>query len=210
MFLYKRELLGEKVEKVLLAYNGSILLNPVEPLNMPREITSYLLLEFGKVLMVEPLAKKKVFIKFPIEIGVFVTGKEIFDVLDVFSVVKSKFSLYGNPSSGVVCKYHKSEVYPLLPSVDTLREGVMELTITNTTNKWVEVTKAVFNAYGMKIYYNDRLVSMKSNMKVLSTKVAETDFVDSPLEKGMIKSLELYTARKLSITTPKFIMEGEI
>jgi hypothetical protein len=37
-------------------------------------------------------------------------------------------------------------------------------------------------------------------------KSAETDFFDSPLEKGMKKSLELYTGRKLAVTTTKFVM----
>jgi len=91
--------------------------------------------------------------------------------------------------------------------VDRVHEGVIELNITNTTTGWIEVTKAMFNAYGMKIYYSDNLVSMRANMKVKSSQIAENDFDDSPLEVEMKKSVELFSTRKLSITTTKSIME---
>jgi len=185
-------------------------LNPVEPLSKPKEITPYLLIEFGRNLVVEPRATRKIFIKFPIEIGVFISSSKDFEILDALSLVKQKFTLYGDPKSGLICKYWRSEVYPSAPSVNPIHNGVMELNITNTNVKWLEVTKAVFNAYGMKVYYSDEMVSMKSNMNIKSEVIAETDFVDSPLKRKMKKSLELYTARKLPILATKFVMEEGI
>jgi len=204
---YRRECKGEKVEKILLTTNGKILVNPIEPLNKPKELTPYLLIEFGNALVVEPRATQRVFIKFPIEIGVFISKDQDFEILDVCTLVKQKFTLYGDPRTGFICKHFTSDVYPLLPSADRLTEGVIDLNITNTTASWAEVTKAVFNAYGMKIYYSDNLVSMRANMKVKGAQVAENDFIDSSLETGMKKSLELYASRKLSITSTKFVME---
>ncbi|MDI6811211.1 MAG: hypothetical protein QMD80_06010 [archaeon] len=90
---------------------------------------------------------------------------------------------------------------------DIVAEYIKEKLKTNTTTGWVEVTKAIFNAYGMKIYYNDDRVSMKATMKIMSARSAETDFVDSPLENGMKKSLELYTVRKLPVVATKFVVE---
>ncbi len=77
----------------------------------------------------------------------------------------------------------------------------------NTTSKWVELTKSVFNAHGMKIYYNDTMVSVRADIKIKGEETAETDMVDSPLREGMTKSLELYFTKKLSITGTKFVME---
>ena len=82
----------------------------------------------------------------------------------------------------------------------------MELAIINATTAWSEVTKAVFTAHGMKIYYNKTMVSMKATMKISGTTSAETAFDDAPLVQGMKKSLELYTARKLLVISPKFFM----
>ena len=208
VLLYKRECRGEKVEKTLLTSNGKILINPIEPLNKPKEITPYLLIDFEKTLLVEPKITREVFLTFPLEIGVFMSQNEHFEICDILTITKQKFTLYGDPRSGVICRYWRSEVYPSIPSVNLIEEGIVQLNISNTTTKWVEVSKAVFNAYGMKIYYNDKMVFMKANMKVMSKGSAETDFIDSPLEERMKKSLELYTTRKLAITTTKFMMEA--
>ena len=105
--------------------------------------------------MVEPGATQKIYAKYPLEIGVFISRNENFKILDIFTLMKQKFTLYGGPSRGVICKYWRSAVYSSIPSVNPIHEGVVELSITNTSAKWVEVTKAVFNAYGMKMYYSD-------------------------------------------------------
>jgi len=204
---YIRECLGEKVEKIILTNSSKILINPIEPLSKPKELTPYLLIELGNALVVEPKATQKVFMKFPIEIGVFISKDGDLEILDVFTLLKPKFTLYGDPRIGFICKYFKSDVYPSVPAADCLHEGVIELNITNTTTSWIEVTKAIFNAYGMKIYYNDNLVSMRANMKVKGAQIAESDFIDSPFETEMRKSLELYAVRKLSIASTKSVME---
>lgn len=208
--LYQRMCADKRVEKILLASTGKVLINPVEPLNKPKELTPYLLIEFDRALMVEPEATRTIFVTYPIEIGVFIAQDNHCDLLDVLTLVKQKFTLYGDPRSGVICKYWRSEVYSSIPSVNPIQEGVIELSITNTTSGWVEVTQAIFNAYGMKMYYNDTQVSMKATMKIMSGILAETDFVDAPLKEGMKKSLELYTARKLPVISTKFVMEAGI
>ena len=205
---YRRELGGEVVEKSILGDGASILLNPVEPVNLPKELTTRLLIEFEKLVMVSPKLKKTIYVKFPVEIGAYVHGKNAYELLDIFGLVKQKFTLYGDIKSGIICEYWQSPVFPSLPKVDPLREGVMELTITNLTNKWMELSKAVFDAYSMKLYYDKELVAMRARMSIVSDGLAETSFADSPLRKGMKKSLEIYTARKMPVTGTKFVMEG--
>jgi hypothetical protein len=207
-FIYRSACAGARLEKILLARTGNVFINPIEPLNKPKELTSSLLIEFEKALLIEPEATKKIFISYPIEIGVFISTKTAVEVLDIFTLVRQKLTLYGDPRSGVICKYWRSKVYSSVPSVNPLHEGIVELSIKNTTKGWVKVTKAIFNAYGMKIYYRDDLVAMKATMKIMPGNLAETEFVDAPLEPGMKKSLELYTVRKLAVKTTKFIMEA--
>jgi hypothetical protein len=204
---YKREYTDEKVEKILLTKTDKILINPIEPLHKPKELTPYLLIELEKAIVIEPRAAKKVFLKFPIEMGVFISGQEDFKILDIITLMKQKLTLYGEVRGGIICKYWFSEVYTSIPSLNPIKEGVIELTITNSTPKWHELSKVVFNAYGMKIYYNENNVSMRSHMKIMSGGIAEIDFYDSPIYKEMKKALELYTARKLRIAATKFVME---
>jgi hypothetical protein len=206
MMYYRRASLDTKIEKIILAIGGKIIINPIEPLNVPKKITTNLLIEFKKSVMIEPKAKRKIYLTFPVEIGIFMSGNEFFDIIDIFSLIKPKFTLYGDPRNGIISKYYSSEVFSSIPSVNPLYEGVLELKITNTTSKWIEVTRAVFDAYGMKLYYDDTLVSMKAAM-TLEKDVAETDFIDSPIKEGMNKALEYFTAKKIPVLTTKFVME---
>ena len=205
--IYHRDCLGEQVEKHLLAGKGKILLNPVEPVNTPKALTPYLLIDFEKSLLSEPKKTRTIFITFPLEIGVYSSTNKDFEILDIFTLAKQKFTLYGDPRNGVLCKYWKSPVYPTIPSLKPLQEGLIEIAVTNTNPQWVEVTRAVFNAYGMKLYYNKKTVSMKANINIKTRDSAETEFIDTPLQKGMTDSLEVYTSRKISISKPKFSME---
>jgi hypothetical protein len=91
--------------------------------------------------------------------------------------------------------------------LDPLRAGVMELIIANNSGVWVEVTKAVFNARAMKVYYKDELVSASAVMKISSPQIAETDFADTALEEGMQKSAGIYSQQRLAIIAGKFVME---
>jgi hypothetical protein len=206
--VYRSTCAGARLEKILLAETGKVFINPIEPLNKPKELTSNLLIEFEKTLLIEPEATRKIFITYPIEIGVLISKKTAVEVLDIFTLVRQKLTLYGDPRSGTICKYWMSNVYSSIPSLNPLHEGIIELSITNTTNEWVTVTKVIFSAYGMKIYYRDDLVAMKASMKIVNGSIAETDFVDAPLEPGMKKSLELYIERKLAVTPTKYIMEA--
>jgi hypothetical protein len=205
--IYKRSCLEQEIEKTLLTGTGKILLNPVEPLNKPKAVTQLLLIEFEKSLVLKPRVKRTIFVTFPIEIAACISSKKELEVIDIFSLSRQKFTLYGDPQNGVICKYWKSPVSSTAPRLNTLQEGFIELALVNANSAWVELTKAVFDAYGMKLYYNDSMVSMKASMEIKSRQIAETNFIDAPFQKGMSKSLEVYTARKLSILTTKFIME---
>ena len=85
----------------------------------------------------------------------------------------------------------------------------------NTTSDWVSISKGVFSAYGMKLYY-DSNVFMKARMDILSKNTAETGFELYNIN-GSLKSyprknqetwkeaLEVYI-RKLDFVPPTFDM----
>lgn len=210
---YLRESGGEKAEKVLLTDKCRADIHPIEPLNTPREITSKILIEFEAPMLIEPRVSRRTFVKFPVEIGVFIVGsdgKSPAELLDCFALLPQKFTLYGNTAEGVICKYWRSAATPVVPPANPYREGIMELAISNKTGRWGEVTKAVFDAYQMKIYHNTKLVAMKARMDLIGDGAAETEIEDSPLEKGMRKASELFVARKFPVLSGSFVMEWGI
>lgn len=205
-FRYFREIAGgEKVEKTLLSDFGRIIVNPVEPLNLPETITHFLEIEFPSVF-IEPFSRKEIYLTFPIEIGVFVAAKKDIQVLDIFSFHPQKYSLYGTPSEGIVTRWHRSEVHENLPELDHHKTGVIKLILVNNHREWVEISRVVLDGNGMKLYYGE-VVSMIARMKILTPKIAETDFTDTALLEGQMKSLELYVARELQIVKRSSTME---
>ncbi len=210
---YKREcddgINDAVLEKNIISLTNRILLNPVEPLNTPKRLANNLLIEFKNRLLLEPKIKKKIFITFPIEIGIFVYKEKNFEALDIISLMKQKFILYGDPADGIICKYWSSDIHAFLPKTDILKEGIIELEIENKTDKWIEAGKAIFNGYGMKIYYNDHMAYMRGNMKISSEQTAETDILEIR-ERHMKKSIELFKNKILPVTSSSFLMEAGI
>ncbi|KQC08103.1 MAG: hypothetical protein APR54_05035 [Candidatus Cloacimonas sp. SDB] len=205
-FLYKRKLEDKsEVEKLILSNKSKLIINPVEPLNFPKHITDYLMLEFDKDLIIAPNTEKNIFVTFPIEIGVFIVSKNGFEPLDNISLIPAKYSLYGDPQNGVLVRHHKTSVNLKSPSVDPLRQGVIDLNIKNTDSNWITITKLIINSYDMKLYFSSDLVKMKADMKIINSLTAEVDCVTFS-EKGLKKAKELYKSRKLSMISTKFIM----
>ncbi|TQD27660.1 DUF432 domain-containing protein [Methanolobus vulcani] len=208
--IYKRLFKGdEEKELVLLNNDGNIVINPIEPVNLPESITSFLLIEFKRSAIIRPGDKKKIYLKFPTEIGVFVTDKsgKNYEVIDVFTLNKIKYTLYGSHTQGMICRHWESDIYTDEPDTDNLYEGFIELSISNESNHQMEITKAIFNAYGMKLYFGDTRLGMRASMRIINKLLAETDFSTYPTTSRFKRSMELYTTRKLAITTTKGIME---
>jgi len=200
--VYRRSCRDEAVEK-LVSGGKSIVINPVEPVNLPQEVTHYLSISFKKPVLLEPGNSTEIFLKFPIEIGVFINKAAL---IDIFTLTRPKYTLYGNPKSGMICRSYESDVYTEPPEMDPLKEGIISLQIKNDDEEWVEVKKAVFDSYAMKIYYGD-VVSMMAEMRIINRNVAETSFIEQPLKSNMKKSIELYVARKLLIERKVLLME---
>ncbi|HWQ44908.1 MAG TPA: DUF432 domain-containing protein [Methanosarcina barkeri] len=217
-WIYRRTLGKDEVEKLILGDGKHLIINPVEPLNTPKEITPNLLIEFEKTLLLAGGAKRKIFLTFPIEIGVFISDKDEknLQLLDVLSLVRQKFTLYGEVSNGVICKHWKSKICSTSPSPSPLQEGVLELTLRNASSDWASISKVVFSAYGMKLYY-DNDVLMKAHMDILNRNTAETSFelqhINGELRSSSLKELKVrkeafgvYSLQKLGFAPLKFYM----
>ncbi len=206
---YYRKLKDEEKTVSLVFSKGDVIINPVEPVNLPKNISSALMIELSSPLILAPKESVKIYLTFPVEIGVLLVREKQYRVLDIFSFLPAKYTLYGEVTSGVVCKYWCSDVHFSLPKVNPLEEGVLELRVTNASGEWVDVKEAVFNAYGMKIYFDKTLVAMRGTMKVIGEEIAETNFIDAPLRERMKKAVEIYVARKVVIPVQqtKFVME---
>ncbi len=204
--VYERTSPEGSVRKVIGSSAGKVIVNPVEPVNLPQEITRFLEIHFTPVVL-GPDSENQIYVKFPVEIAVFLESKNNYDVLDIFSHSCPKYALYGPPDHGVLTRHFESEVFGEVPETDPCREGVLELTIRNLTRGWVEVSRVVFENTGIYLYYGD-IVSMVGQMDVFSKTIAETKTFPRPLRTGMNSAIPLFTARKSLIQeNVTFLME---
>jgi len=203
---YYRKVGEEEEEKYIYAENGEIVICPVEPVNLPKEGTAeHLLIELEKSIVIEPNVKDSFYVKFPIEIGVFLIDKTDVERIDIFTRVKPKYILYGSPESGIICRWWKSNVYNDVPEVDRTYEGVMKVDIKNSYKEWVEIKKLVFRAFDMKIFY-DGYAYMHSQVEILKKLMGETSFIKRR-PKGMKESIDIYLAKGIKRFEKKFVME---
>lgn len=205
-YLYRRTLNGQTRTRTLLSSGGRLIINPVEPLNLPKEICETLLVEFDPFTM-EPGAEQTIYLTFPVEIGVFVAGRGNLELLDIFSWNSQKYTLYGSSEKGVIARWWPSKTHRSPPDLDPLKEGLISLEVANTTREWVEISKVVLDGSAMKIYYGTA-VSAQAWMRILSTMVAETGFYDRSAREGQKKAVELFTARGLAgVERQRFLMD---
>jgi hypothetical protein len=199
LFVYYRECAGEpRKEKVLGTEPDTVqlVIHPVEPVSVPKQLSLFLEISFDPIV-IPPSAKKTIFLTFPIEIGVFLESDSVAEVLDTFSYLPAKFSLYGTPKTGVITKWHRSRVTSNAPSVDPKKEGILRLEIENTMKDFAEVSRAVFEGHGMELFFDWEQVVMNARMMIQSSLVAETSFYESPYREGMTRSMELLRAQKI-------------
>jgi len=149
---YQRQCGSSKAGKIISSSAASLFIHPVEPVNLPKEVTRFLEIEFPP-LMMAPESVKTLFLTFPIEIGLILHMNDESQLLDVFSRVAPKYSLYGTPESGVITRYYYSNVSDHIPKTDPTEAGILRLVLHNSSKGWVEVARVVFESYFMPIYF---------------------------------------------------------
>jgi hypothetical protein len=197
-WLYSRTCGTDRIEKLLtVSPDAAITINPVEPVNLPLEIAHHLEIVFPQIVM-GPGQKKTVYLKFPVEIGVFLQSGNDISVIDIFSQNPTKYSLYGKPVTGLITRYYESGIYAEIPGTDRFYEGVITLLIDNTSASAVEVSRVVLECHTMKLFYGDR-VGMRATMQIASSALAITSFDSVAPEGCPNRAIDLYTSRKLPI-----------
>lgn len=203
---YYRKASNDDIEKVIHSENAKVIVCPVEPVNMPDEsMSEHLLVELTTPMIIASGSHDSFFIKFPVEIGVFLIDDKDVERIDIFTKTKPKYTLYGPPERGIVCKWWKSDLYYEECEIDPLLEGIMKIEIKNEYYEWMELHRIVFRAFDMKIFYNSHAY-MHSYLTIQKRTMGETAF-NARKPKNMHKAVDIYEAKGLKKLEKKYIME---
>ena len=203
---YYRRVGNDEIEKFIYGKEGNLVICPTEPVNVPDEnVSEHLLIEIDKPLVIESNFSDTLYVKNPVEIGVFLVDKYDVERIDLFTKTKPKYTLYGPPESGIICKWWKSGIFEDKPSVEKFYEGIMRIDITNKYHEWVEITKMVFRAYDMKVFYNEYSY-MHAYLNIINKIIGETTF-DTKRPAHMDESYNIYEYKGIKKLERRFVME---
>ena len=205
-YRYYRRLGNDEVEKTIHTNKAKLIVCPVEPVNIPNvDVSEHLLVELATPVVIASGINDRFFLKFPIEIGVFLVDKKDVERIDIFTKTKPKFTLYGPPEKGIVCKWWSSELYHEEPQLDQLFEGIMRVDIKNNYYEWMEIHKVVFRAFDMNIYYN-RHAYMHAYLTIQKRILGETAF-NTRKPPNMHRAVDIYQAKGLKKLEKKYLMD---
>lgn len=209
-YLYRREQGEESVEKLIFPGKGArVELLPVEPVNLPGDLPEQLFISFTKPLVLPPREKARIYLRFPVEVGVFVKRGEERRVIDIFTLARQKLTFVGDFEKGRISKYYESEPHSALPEVNPLMEGLLRVDFQNRSGEWQNLQSIAVPAEDIKLYYSADLVSMVAVAEVLKGGIMKVEVRDSPLRRGMKRSVELYRPGALRHVTRKLLLEVE-
>jgi hypothetical protein len=170
----------------------TIELSPIRPLNYPAKRTIYVYLDFETPLFLSKDSAVTVFVRCPIEIGVFLVHDEHKDSLDCFTCdpKNSRFCLYGTPESGNLCKYALSEIVESYDDSMPFLNGVLKIDIKNDLDKGLTLSKIVFPITGNSIYYKNSKAIIDSLSAIMKKKltIEIIDVTSNPIQTDWIKS----------------------
>lgn len=151
----------------------TIELSPIRPLNYPAKRTNFVYLDLETPVFLSEGSAATIFVRCPIEIGVFLVHGDHKDSLDWFTCdpTNSRFGLYGTPESGTLCKYAKSEIVESYEDSIPFVNGVMEINIQNELDEGHSISKIVFPISDNSLYYRDSKATMDSITAILKKKV---------------------------------------
>ena len=188
VFTYQRRV-HEKIESKVLISTGvagdSVGIFPIPPIFIPKQISENIYLKFDAPIIVDQNEEIEIYAKIPIDIGVYRQSRDEEFMMDVFSINKPRYTLYGTPERGAVCRFAVTEVSkePLL--VKKYEEAIIRIRIKNSIENIIKINKVI-------IPVKDVILDHKNDDSLMSGIVEMT--LDSTFSKEVV-SVRLMDAK---------------
>jgi|SRR5579884_97877 hypothetical protein len=147
-FLYQRYVADKLVSNITVVSHESpavIGIFPAAPVLTPKRISRNLCLKFKSPVIVDQKSVAELYTKMPVEIAVYRQHREEEMLIDAFSLQSPRYTLYGSPESGVLCRYDEVEVSTLRDDIkpEKYKEALVRVRIRNDIHNVIKVTKIV-------------------------------------------------------------------
>jgi len=147
-FSYKRYAGNElKAESMMVSDKEQVVVGifPNPPILTPKAVAKNVYLKFRSPVIVDQRSQVAVYVKMPIEIGVYRQSIDEEILIDAFSLKRQQYALYGSPESGVVCRYTETEVSTDKDAIKPVKyeEALVKIKIKNDIDNVVKVSRVI-------------------------------------------------------------------
>lgn len=207
LFLYRRKggFPEDYVEKVTnVSREEGFVIHPVH--SIQPEVSTSLLLRLSKPLMVAPGSTVTIYVKAPINVGVYVVEKDAHRLIDSFNPTPYKYALYGPTSNGIICRFYRTDIFSKPPYTE-FWEAVAKITIENEAENFAEVKNVVYPLLNADVYVdNDGMAYVEAaRLQIFRDNAGVVYLENEPPLAGLIKCPEQFGG--LQERVAKFIME---
>ncbi|MDG6221365.1 MAG: DUF432 domain-containing protein, partial [Candidatus Thermoplasmatota archaeon] len=185
---YTRTTNGE-IQHEAYVESGEVGVFPVSPLHTPSIIGKYIMAEFASPVYVSPRGAVTLYVSLPVEMGVFARSGRNYETIDIFSITKQKYALYGAPNEGFICRW--ASVFPARkpPETSFPEEALAKISFKNYMNRWAKVEKAVFPGEQARIFYGNGIMSYPLvDIAILNKGITKAKLYDQSFKEGLLPS----------------------
>ena len=118
---------------------------PTPPIRTPKEVAKNVYIKFKSPIIIDQKSVAVLYSKIPVEIAVYRQFKDEELLIDVFSLARPRYSLYGTPEAGVVCRYIEAEAVTEESKLEVKKyeEAKLRIRVTNEINNVIKITKII-------------------------------------------------------------------
>jgi len=149
-FIYIR---GEK--RVEVSFDLKIREYPI--LSIDESVTNFFGIVLDHPVYVNEEGHIKIYVKIPLDIGIFATNGMSYKLIDRIDVFPKKFALYGSIGEGVIYRYWKTSPYLEQFTVNK-NEAITAIEIVNKADSIGGISKVIFNSKYFSLYSFDESI----------------------------------------------------
>ena len=168
-YIYRRKHMDETTSETIFSSKKGevkIAIYPVRPIQMPRQLAHNIMVKLDPPVALPPNSHITHHLTMPIEIGVFTISKKSNYMVDAFSLSFPKYTLYGQPNMGYICRLHHSSISSEEKTMQ-YEEATIMMKFQNKSPNWVTINKIVMDAYEVDLYLDGDTVYLEDSNLVI-------------------------------------------
>jgi hypothetical protein len=165
---------------------------PIPALFAPKQLADKIYLKFKSPVIVDQKGDVVFYTTIPVEIAVYRQSEDEELLLDVFSLQKQKYALYGSPEKGVLCRYKEVEIHTDRDNVKPLRfqEALVRVAIRNGIDNVVKISKLIIPMDGVILDHSNDDCWLTGSIEMNLDQAFGKDVINVQLIGSKVKRLD--------------------